>query len=420
MTATLQRETLPLQREQVHDSALAIADSVGARLDCLTSLDTNLHDFFYGENGITAVPLSTMSYPYAEHLWLQDETDHRDKTFYGEDIAVPTFKIRGARAAGYAALLKNPGLRVFSTASAGNHGQGVAAAANELGVDAEIHVTSFASEVKKDKMRALGAQVIDHYPTLAQAMAGAQNDTSPWKAFIHPFNNLDVIAGQATVGTEMLQSLYAKAKLGMLDLHHDEVTLFAPVGGGGLATGIAIAIKQAKDSGRIGANFHVVPVQIEHKESNEWCDGTMTRTGNMASVVLSDRRFAEETLVVSETWVAEAMVTLGWELKKTVEPAGALALAGALWAGYSSGSNHYTGNAGHFVVPITGASVTADSFARAAMLRHDAQKADVALPSLTSRYVYDCSSASTEVASTQVGNHSSGLLNQNLYGPYSR
>lgn len=416
MTATLQRETLPLSGDQFYDSARAIASAVEARLDDLTSPDTDAHDFFYGENGISAVPFGTMPFPYGQNLWVQDETLHRGVNHLGEDTGVPTFKIRGARAAGYAAICDNPGLEVLSSASAGNHGQGVASTANELGVKAEIHVSRSASEVKKGKMRALGAKVIEH-PTFGHAMAAAKNDTDPRKAFIHPFNNVDVIAGQATVGYEMLQSLYAKENLGLVDLHHDEVTFFAPLGGGGLVSGIAVAVKKAKDAGKVGNNVRVVPVQIEQKETNEWCDGTLTRTGNIASVILSDSRFTDKTLVVPEVWVAEAMVNLQWQLAKNIEPAGALALAGALWAGRTSREN--TGRVpGHFVVPVTGASVTAESFGQAMQLRHEAYCTGAELPSLTSRYVYDDTDVFSDRVWTSVGSHVNGLLNSNQYGPY--
>ena len=144
-----------------------------------------------------------------------------------------SFKLRGA--INRLTLLKErgEGVRVVA-ASAGNHGQGVAFAAAQLGLPATIVMPQGASISKQMATRGYGAEVILHGRDLGEALERAQALVAQGYTFIHPFDDPEVIAGQGTLGLEIVEDLPGV----------DTVVL--PVGGGGLAAGVAVAIKAHK------------------------------------------------------------------------------------------------------------------------------------------------------------------------------
>ena len=144
-----------------------------------------------------------------------------------------SFKLRGA--INRLTLLKErgEGARVVA-ASAGNHGQGVAFAAAQLGLPATIVMPQGASISKQLATRGYGAEVILHGRDLGEALARAQALVAQGYTFIHPYDDPEVIAGQGTLGLEIIEDLPGV----------DTVVL--PVGGGGLAAGVAVAIKAHK------------------------------------------------------------------------------------------------------------------------------------------------------------------------------
>ena len=144
-----------------------------------------------------------------------------------------SFKLRGAL--NRLTLLKErgEGVRVVA-ASAGNHGQGVAFAAAQLGLPAAIVMPQGASISKQLATQGYGAEVILHGRDLSQALVRAQALVAQGYIFIHPFDDPEVIAGQGTLGLEIVEDLPGV----------DTVVL--PVGGGGLAAGVAVAIKALK------------------------------------------------------------------------------------------------------------------------------------------------------------------------------
>jgi len=149
-----------------------------------------------------------------------------------------SFKIRGAY---NAVSMLGPGDRArgLVAASAGNHGQGVALAARELGARAVIFVPASAPETKKSRIRALGAElrmvegIYDDAEAAALTFARERN-----AAFIHPFSDPAVVAGQGTVALEILEQM------------PDVEAMVVPVGGGGLCAGIGIVAKSL-GNGRI-------------------------------------------------------------------------------------------------------------------------------------------------------------------------
>jgi len=144
-----------------------------------------------------------------------------------------SFKLRGAL--NRLTLLKErgEGAQVVA-ASAGNHGQGVAFAAAQLGLPATIVMPQGASISKQLATRGYGAEVILHGRDLGEALERAQALAAQGYTFIHPFDDPEVIAGQGTLGLEIIEDLPG------VD------TVVVPVGGGGLAAGVAVAVKAHK------------------------------------------------------------------------------------------------------------------------------------------------------------------------------
>ena len=158
-----------------------------------------------------------------------------------------SFKLRGAINRLAALKERGEGRRVVA-ASAGNHGQGVAFAAAQVGLPATIVMPLGASISKQLATQGYGAEVILHGRDLGEALVRAQELVAQGSTFIHPFDDPEVIAGQGTLGLEIVEDLPGV----------DTVVL--PVGGGGLAAGAAVALKARKPEVRlIGVQTSQVP-----------------------------------------------------------------------------------------------------------------------------------------------------------------
>jgi threonine dehydratase len=235
-----------------------------------------------------------------------------------------SFKVRGAAAA-LTAL--EPGTRVV-TASAGNHGLGVAWAAEQLGVEATIVVPETASAAKVDALRRFPAELIQHGSGYDDAEAHALSLAGDGRRFVSPYNDRDVIAGQGTIGLELLD-------------HADPgATLVVPVGGGGLASGIGLVAAPA--------GLRVVGVVPEASPAvrSSLAAGRAVRTserptiadglagnleeGSVTVPLLS--RLLDDLVAVTEEELAEAIRFLVREHGLVAEGAGAAATA-ALLAG---------------------------------------------------------------------------------------
>jgi threonine dehydratase len=158
-----------------------------------------------------------------------------------------SFKIRGALAAMYALGAEQ---RIV-TASAGNHALGVAWASRELGVPATIVVAETASPVKIEKLRALGADLVLHGGSYDEAEAHAIDLASQGAHYLSPYNDTNVIAGQATVLDSILQQVPVTS---------DPITIAVPVGGGGLLAGMATRLQDIGDT-------HITLVGVETEAS---------------------------------------------------------------------------------------------------------------------------------------------------------
>lgn len=238
---------------------------------------------------------------------------------------VHSFKLRGAYSmiAGLSDEQKECGV---ITASAGNHAQGVALSASRLGIKSLIVMPLATAEIKVDAVRTFGGGVLlfgdDFDEAKAHAIALAMEEGY---TFVPPFDHPAVIAGQGTLAMELLQQ----------DAHLDRV--FVPVGGGGLAAGVAVLIKQlmpqikviaveARDSACLKAALEAgEPIDLPH-------------VGLFAEGV-AVKRIGDETFRLCQAWlddiitvdsdaICAAMKDLFEDVRAVAEPSGALALAG--------------------------------------------------------------------------------------------
>lgn len=369
MSTTL--EALTPTDPQEHVSCNEVVASVLEHLEELTDPNSDAYRYFYGKPGIVSTELTDANRPAAGHrVLLKDETRHFVESPDGAVLPVPAFKRRGARAAAIFALQQFPDLKKLRTASAGNHGQGVAAAALEFGLSAEVHARFDVSPIKLAKMQQLGALVLADHPTLADAMHAALAGNGSDTLFVHPFDDIETIAGQATMGTEIVDNLKILARNDELDLFKDPIDITLPVGGGGLASGVALAIKHAKDQKTIGEQVRVVTVSATDKAHNQWCDGTATETGTFTRLVLGNPEYVQHQVTVSDLEIADAMFWLTGIYNQRIEPAAALAYAGATQLNRAQPAERgYARRTS--VVPVTGSSVSRETYERAMQLRTD-------------------------------------------------
>ena len=161
-----------------------------------------------------------------------------------------SFKVRGAYVR-MAKLSEEEKKRGVVAASAGNHAQGVALAADRLGIKARIYMPLGAALPKITATRDHGAEVELHGVTVDEALAEAKRYAEETGAvFVHPFDNEDIIAGQGTIGLEILEQV------------PDVDTVIVGVGGGGLLAGLSAAIR-AKEQ-KLGKKIKIIGVQAEH------------------------------------------------------------------------------------------------------------------------------------------------------------
>lgn len=244
-----------------------------------------------------------------------------------EDLQpVFSFKCRGAynkMAHLTAAQLK----RGVICSSAGNHAQGVALAARKLGAKAVIVMPRTTPAIKVDAVRALGAKAVLHGDNYDAAYAHARELEAKQKlTFVHPYDDPEVIAGQGTVGLEIL-----KEHTGKLD------AIFVPIGGGGLIAGIAAYVKQMRPEVKI------IGVEPEDADAMErslkagkrivldhvgiFADGVAVRKVGEETFRLC-KLLVDDVIVVSNDEICAAIKDIFEDRRSILEPAGALAYAG--------------------------------------------------------------------------------------------
>ena len=261
----------------------------------------------------------------AEHLSARLGNDVLMKR---EDLQpVFSFKLRGAYNK-IAALAADELANGVICSSAGNHAQGVALAARRRGVRAVIVMPVTTPSIKIDAVRALGGEVILHGDAYDDAYAHARAlADSEGLVFIHPFDDPDVIAGQGTIGAEILEQA-----------DRDIDAIFVPIGGGGLIAGIATYVKQLRPEIRIvgvepedsAAMLRSLqaghPVTLEHV--GIFADGVAVRRVGDETFRLC-QQFVDEIITVDTDQICAAIRDIFEDTRSIVEPAGGLAVAAA-------------------------------------------------------------------------------------------
>ena len=284
-----------------------------------------------------------------------------------EDLQpVHSFKVRGAYNR-IARLSEEERGRGVIAASAGNHAQGVALAAKHLGIRATIVMGRNAPEIKVDAVRAHGAQVVQHgesYDAAAEHARALQAEHG--QTWVPPFDDVDIIAGQGTVGAEIL-----KQRRGPLH------AIFVPVGGGGLVAGIAAWVKYLAPEVQVigveaegSACLHAARladrrVKLARDSLDLFADGvSVAQVGKETWKVA--RRHVDDVVTVTTDEICAAVKDVFEDTRALSEPAGALSIAGMKkWV-------QQTGTSGRTLVAInSGANVNFDR------LRHIAERAEV-------------------------------------------
>lgn len=238
---------------------------------------------------------------------------------------VHSFKIRGAynMLVSLSAEQRSHGV---IAASAGNHAQGVALSATGLGIRSLIVMPVMTPDIKVEAVKSFGGEVFLHGANFDEAKAKAiELAEQKGYTFIPPFDHPSVIAGQGTIGMELIQQ----------DAHLDRI--FVPVGGGGLAAGIAVLIKQimpeikvigveAEDSACLNAALEQGhPIDLERV--GLFADGVAVKRIGDETFRLC-QRYLDDVITVDSDEICAAVKDLFEDVRAIAEPSGALALAG--------------------------------------------------------------------------------------------
>jgi threonine dehydratase len=244
---------------------------------------------------------------------------------------IGAFKLRGAYNK-IASLSENDRKRGVITYSSGNHAQGVAYAARALGVKSVIVMPDNAPAIKREATAALGAEIVFVGPGSTERQLKAEELAALYGyVIVPPYNDEQIIAGQGTMGLEILE-----------DLPQVEA-VFAPVGGGGMISGVATAIKLSKPSVKvIGVEPELAGdaqaslragkiVQFPAGEvSQTIADGL--RTQSIGPINFEHiRQYVDDIVTVSEKEIREAVRLLALNSATVAEPSGAVAVAGFLF-----------------------------------------------------------------------------------------
>ncbi|MCL2794043.1 MAG: threonine ammonia-lyase [Microbacteriaceae bacterium] len=242
-----------------------------------------------------------------------------------------SYKIRGAYNR-LSRLTDEEKARGVVAASAGNHAQGVALAAQRLGIAATIFMPAGVALPKLQATRAYGAETVLEGTTFNETLAAAQAFTERTGAvFIPPYDHEDVITGQATLGLEIIEQV------------PDVETILVPIGGGGLISGVARAAKLHADA--TGRSIRIVGVQAENAAAYPpslaageqvtiaveptIADGiAVSRPGDLNFPIV--RALVDEIVTITEDDLARAILVLLERAKLVVEPAGAAGVAAIL------------------------------------------------------------------------------------------
>ncbi len=239
-----------------------------------------------------------------------------------------SFKVRGAYAK-IAQLSDEQKKKGIIACSAGNHAQGVALAAQKNGIQSKIFIPSTAPISKIEATKSYGAQIclVDGvYDDAYNEAVQCQQETGA--EFIHPFDDIEVIAGQGTIALEVLEQL------------PEVEAVIVPIGGGGLISGIAYTIKMLKPECKVygvqAAGAGSMYYSIEHHKRTElpavhtFADGTAVKMPGENTFALCEK-YVDKIVTVTDDEIATAVLTLMERQKLVAEGAGALSVAAAMF-----------------------------------------------------------------------------------------
>jgi threonine dehydratase len=237
-----------------------------------------------------------------------------------------SFKVRGALAAVAAAVAEDPQQRLV-TASAGNHGLGVAFAASTFGVNAVIVIPENASDAKRRALERFAVEVVRHGSSYEEAEAHALTLADDGARYVSAYNDPDVIAGASTIARELMDQIPG---LG---------AIVAPVGGGGLVAGLCVAARDRPDVAIYGVEAEASPAVSSSVAAGRVVTVPIERTladglsGNIepgSVTVALIARGVEQLAAVDEDSISRAVRFLAVEHGLVAEPSGAVAVAGLL------------------------------------------------------------------------------------------
>lgn len=269
-------------------------------------------------------PLESLSLANGRRFWLKRE----------DQSAIHSYKWRGAFNK-LVRLVEAGNRGPFVATSAGNHAQGVAAGAKRLNVKATIFMPTSTPQLKQRSVKLHGGEQVeivligdsfDQSQFYANEFAARENAT-----VLPPFDDLQVIAGQASVGAEIIDQCKSH--------HVIPDAVYVPIGGGGLASGVATVIKmRCPETKIIGVEVEgqdsmgqsvVAGRRVTLSEVDSFCDGTAVACPGEYTFDYC-KRYVDEFLTVSNDQVCRA-IQVAWEEKRLItEPSGAIALAGFL------------------------------------------------------------------------------------------
>ncbi len=264
--------------------------------------------------------------PMDEARGLSERLGNRVLLKREDEQPVFSFKIRGAYNK-MSQLNDEEKAKGVITASAGNHAQGVAASARRLGIKATIVMPKTTPDVKVANVKRLGGRAVLHGDTFDEARAHAQKlMEEKGLVFVHPYDDPDVIAGQGTIGMEILRQ-----ESGPID------AIFVPVGGGGLIAGIASYVKYLRPETKV--------IGVESNESASlalamekgfrdtldqvgiFADGVaVAQVGEYTWEIAKD--YVDEVITVTTDEICAAIKDIFDDTRSVCEPAGALGVAG--------------------------------------------------------------------------------------------
>jgi threonine dehydratase len=239
---------------------------------------------------------------------------------------IGAFKARGGMNA-VLRLTKEQQQKGLTTHSSGNHAQAIALAAKAVGTTAYIVMPSNAPKIKKRGVEALGGKIIECEPTLAAREKGVEKVIAETGAtFIHPFDNDDVISGQATTAKELIEDY------GNFDV------IMAPVGGGGLLSGTALACHYLSPETEVwagepeGAADAILSFESGKVEKapyiNTIADGLLTNLSERTLSII--KQYVKGILLVNDDEIIAAMKLIYERLKIVIEPSCAVPFAALL------------------------------------------------------------------------------------------